>query len=396
MLQERKGVLFGQSCSSVHQSRSAEPPTFLLLDSGDAPSGLNVLQPIIDRLGGRSALLTLHFQSDAPPAPLAVFSDTEQCKIDQAAHLSVGRMVCAETLRGPALPVGPGILVREPDSGLRFLVLRSISRRARSQAVLSVALEGSDTDQMHLMQTELDWIWPLVDDYLRLFQRDRLHLRHLRSLEAALDRLDLGVVIVARNGEMSYSNDAASDMFLEGKVIRRRGQQIVGANAASSMMLQSSLSLAVAANEDALDGMYDEAKAGTLFKLGDSEKMLICVAFPLGLPAAEPLDRAAVLLLLDPSREPDRLVEPICKLYGLSAVETRLACQLVRGRSLSEACKTLRIKEQTARSYLKQIFAKLNVHRQADLVRLLLANVVRSRMSVAAVPALTRTGLLVV
>lgn len=388
----RRGTLIGQSS---RKGQAAQPCSVHFADDAYPLASLTLLLPFVQRLGGRSAMLSVHSDHGAPPYELAVLGDTEDHGPGRAAHLSASLAACAETSQRPDLPVGPGTLVRDTESGQHFLVLTSVSRRAHSKIVLSVALPESEVGQTPLLETHLEAGWPLIDGYLRLLQRDRLHLRHLRSLEASLDRLDLGVVIVARNGEVSYHNEAASALFRDSGIIRRRGQQLVGANVASSMMLQASIALAVAANEDALDTSYDEAAAGTLFKLGDAERVLIGVSFPLGLSAVEPLDRAAVLLLLDPSREPDRLVEPICKLHGLSAVETRLACQLVRGQTLTEAALALRIKEQTARSYLKQVFAKLNVRRQTDLVRFLLANVVRSRMSVAAVPSLMRTGMLV-
>lgn len=42
------------------------------------------------------------------------------------------------------------------------------------------------------------------------------------------------------------------------------------------------------------------------------------------------------------------------------------------GVALPDAARSMRVAEQTARGYLKQIFAKTNTHRQTDLTRLLI------------------------
>jgi DNA-binding CsgD family transcriptional regulator len=59
--------------------------------------------------------------------------------------------------------------------------------------------------------------------------------------------------------------------------------------------------------------------------------------------------------------------------YGLTPSETRLALALLEGQSLRAAAAATAISYQTARSQLKQIFAKTGTRRQAELVRALLA-----------------------
>ena len=56
-------------------------------------------------------------------------------------------------------------------------------------------------------------------------------------------------------------------------------------------------------------------------------------------------------------------------LYGLTQSEMGLVEQLLLGRSLKEASERLHIVPETARSYLKAIFAKTDTHRQGELIR---------------------------
>ena len=60
-------------------------------------------------------------------------------------------------------------------------------------------------------------------------------------------------------------------------------------------------------------------------------------------------------------------------------METGLVCHIANGESLLEAAAVLRIKEKTARGYLHQIFSKTGCKRQADLVRLMLCSLLRTR-----------------
>ena len=51
---------------------------------------------------------------------------------------------------------------------------------------------------------------------------------------------------------------------------------------------------------------------------------------------------------------------------------------LANGNSLVDSAKAMHVTEQTARSYLKQIFVKTETNRQAELVRLMLTSSVRT------------------
>jgi DNA-binding CsgD family transcriptional regulator len=79
-----------------------------------------------------------------------------------------------------------------------------------------------------------------------------------------------------------------------------------------------------------------------------------------------------VLLLALPLRR-NHLIEPtiIRSIYGLSTGEARLASLLVSGRTVKEAAKELDLTEGTARFVLNQVFAKLGIHRQSELVALM-------------------------
>nr|WP_315595749.1 helix-turn-helix transcriptional regulator [uncultured Cupriavidus sp.] len=61
------------------------------------------------------------------------------------------------------------------------------------------------------------------------------------------------------------------------------------------------------------------------------------------------------------------------RLAQLTSRENDLLDCIVQGRSLADSAEHLGIRKETARTYLKRIFAKTDTHRQAELVALMLA-----------------------
>jgi DNA-binding CsgD family transcriptional regulator len=59
--------------------------------------------------------------------------------------------------------------------------------------------------------------------------------------------------------------------------------------------------------------------------------------------------------------------------FGLTPGESRLALRLVSGETLQTAASALDISYESARSVLKNIFAKTGTHRQAQLVVIILS-----------------------
>lgn len=80
----------------------------------------------------------------------------------------------------------------------------------------------------------------------------------------------------------------------------------------------------------------------------------------------------AMLLIQQP--QPDTLIDgwSVGKIYGLTARELEIAVLLARGHDLRQAAAVLGMSYQTARFHLRRVFAKTDLHRQSDLVRVVL------------------------
>ena len=66
----------------------------------------------------------------------------------------------------------------------------------------------------------------------------------------------------------------------------------------------------------------------------------------------------------------------VARLYDLTPVESRVAALLAEGRTVSEIAASTGRKESTVRWHVRNLHSKLGVHRQADLVRLVLSTAV--------------------
>jgi DNA-binding CsgD family transcriptional regulator len=74
-----------------------------------------------------------------------------------------------------------------------------------------------------------------------------------------------------------------------------------------------------------------------------------------------------------PHSLPGRAADLVTALYGLTQAEGRVFDAIAQGRPPQEAAAALGVSRSTLKTHLLRVFAKVGVHRQADLVRLSVA-----------------------
>jgi DNA-binding CsgD family transcriptional regulator len=79
----------------------------------------------------------------------------------------------------------------------------------------------------------------------------------------------------------------------------------------------------------------------------------------------------AILVFVDLDAQPQTSENVLRQCFRLSGAEARLAKKLATGKTVDAAAEELGISRDTARHELKSVFAKLGVHRQAELVALI-------------------------
>ena len=243
---------------------------------------------------------------------------------------------------------------------------------ARQPVVLSFA---RSTSRGHLDGHEIRIARALVPHLSRALalsqHLERLDAEHV-ARSAALDRVGVGVILV----------DAEARPLL----LNRRAQTLLDAGDGLAIA-RDGLTAAWPETTGALRRLVAEA-AGTTAGRGMSAGGALTLRRPSGLRALMALVTpvahgrwpvhgvaAAGVLVSDPEDVPPPPAETFRRLWGLTAAEAALACQLAAGRTLEEAAQTLAVRTPTARTQLSRIFAKTGTRRQAELMRLLVGGV---------------------
>ena len=213
---------------------------------------------------------------------------------------------------------------------------------------------------------------PMVQAFFRLWTSRAREMIASRGLTAALDSSDVATMLVDRGGRLTFVNRAAERILARDNGLRRAGDLLSGTRLADTMRLQAAIEHVVHGTPSGVAG----APVIALHRKGSRPLLAAVVAAEV--EAAEGEGVAAIVHVFDPDQEIEALLDPVCRLYTLSPVEGRLATLLAGGAQLADAARGMGIQEQTARSYLKQIFLKTDTNRQAELVWLMLKSAVRT------------------
>lgn len=213
-----------------------------------------------------------------------------------------------------------------------------------------------------------------------------LRLRHLigtlrteiHDMRRALDAVPGAAAILDGAGRLICGNAAIEQLMEAGEGVRLEGRTLSATLAADAKRLAQALMETARFAEAGSKGRAPPQ--GPLFVQlrRESKRPLAVVLIPLR--ASSELrcvaDRTArimavfhdpdFVLRLDPKR--------VAQAHGLTETEALLATALASGDSLAEFAEARGCSEQTARTHLKRVLDKTGVHRQPELVRVLLGS----------------------
>lgn len=192
----------------------------------------------------------------------------------------------------------------------------------------------------------------------------------------ALDQLPWGVMFVDKARKRLVANRHAQEILIAGDGLSARGDTLRAQEADETARLERLLS-------DVLDRNARSGAGGTLSITRHSgAPPLNVVIVPLHIKTEKFAEQGpiAAIFVTDPDMQLDRSnQQQLRELYSLTAGEARLAVWLLQGKSVEEAAAAMGITLNTARAYLKRIYDKTGVRRQAELMRLLLLSLPRLR-----------------
>ena len=189
------------------------------------------------------------------------------------------------------------------------------------------------------------------------------------TVTALLDNPRIGVVQLDRRGRILAANDRACGILRDGDGVSDRD----GVLRAQVPDDESSLARLVAA---ALPTSGAVAVSGSMLLRRSSVLSPFAVYVkPVGVPQPDYGARhvAALVLIVEPGRQ--HRVDPglVTKTLGLTPAESQVAAWLAEGKSVREMAEATGRTKDAIYWHLKQIYQKLSISRQADLVRVVLS-----------------------
>lgn len=191
-----------------------------------------------------------------------------------------------------------------------------------------------------------------------------------QSAVESLNRLAHGVVILDETGKLITLNTCAEQFLKHPYRISLMGDRLTPLDAVVNQKLRLLISHCVATG--AGDAQFP---GGTVNIPGYNYAGSLRIhVYPMKLPGGIfKIERSAVILFIFGPPTVGPLDETVLRtVFGFTSAESRLVAAMLKGMTVTMASKKLKISINTARTQLKSVFARVGVHRQADLVRLVL------------------------
>ena len=316
----------------------------------------------IDRADGAARLIGM-LGSEPNGAALAASADTLAALIPEAgmvSHTTSGIEVHIGRFALPRVNLGTLTMGFDLDARVRILV---VAARCASSPAYGINDERA-------ARRLAEW----VADHIRLWSLLRLGRERGEGLRAGLDLLGVAVCILDSAGKVVDTNRAAQVLLDKGDGLRLVDNMLTAARLDDAARLQTVIAHARSPRAD--DGARSPRAA--VLSLTREGRRPLAVAVMRVEHGAGPGEHGVVVQVVDPECDLVRPMMPICALYHFTSAEARLVKLIVMGFSLAEASAQLNIQPPTARTYLKQVFAKTGTNRQAALVQLMLTSLIRT------------------
>ncbi len=185
---------------------------------------------------------------------------------------------------------------------------------------------------------------------------------------AALNRLSLAVIVLDASARVLLTNTAGAGLLSAGDGLTLGVGRICRAGDPRQTAELHRLVRAAATGDGAAlgEGML------ALGRPSLGRPLSLAVSAIEG--AAGAADALAVLFVADPETARPPAPPAIARLFDLTGAESRLVHALAMGDRLEAAAERCGVTIGTARTYLKQVFAKTETSRQSELIRLVLTS----------------------
>ena len=254
--------------------------------------------------------------------------------------------------------------------GLTGGVTSVVDRNSNSNVILTVLHQGQEARKMDQLIRLFELLLPHLQRAFRACQQ----IAELRSeflrMEDGLNHLVTPVIIMDEKHRITFSNLRAEQLLANEDGIRSSHGHLQATTTEGATLLRKATRRVF---HDACDREIEDVITIPRSSSLSSYETLVT---PLGPRMLQFLDekRYAMIIIGDPEEPatiPDGL---LVKLFGLAPVEAKFAVSFFDHHGdLRATAEDQSITIESARTYLKHVFAKTGIHRQSELIRLMLS-----------------------
>lgn len=343
----------------------------------EASPWVTFLTAVANRLGAKYAAIIFH-RHGSNADPLAFWNLVPPGEgiwgSPDAAQQSVALGLCSPpclnaggnsgTCAKSQLPLDPylAFAARYGISGVETRLLIS-QRNGWSCHLGMFGISVTDGD----LATDLDWLGRLrdhLDTALSLFATIHDSALECQVLRRSIDRLSIGTALLDCTGLVLATN-ALTELLIEEGALVFRSARLHLPDVDRDRELQAGVKQVISGDCEYVAVTATDARGRLLNLLVRSASVqTICTG------------NLSSAILYANAGAAAHVSEPLLrKVFNFSISEAKVAASLTSGRNVSNTARHLNFTESTVRSYVKSIFAKAGVHRQADLVRVIASSI---------------------
>lgn len=241
----------------------------------------------------------------------------------------------------------------------------TIFRDKSCNFMLSVLCGPAEDDEAHAAADLLTRLAPHLRQAFTYYRSGLASVTRTPTMaNAATEALGVAFLAVGLDRQILSANAVARELLSSGELFRQDNKGRLTARDANFL--------------EALDGALEAAVRGEAHQkrtiaIERRERSGSPSRVTLVVPELQPFERyfagPCVLVLIEKQQQRHLPTEETLRItFGLTPTEATLAVALAKGSSLREVADQLRMSRETARTHLKNIFAKMDIHRQAELV----------------------------
>lgn len=208
---------------------------------------------------------------------------------------------------------------------------------------------------------------------------DELHIQN-QSLLSAFDRMEFGACVLDENGKVVYQNASASKVFerRDGLSLndqsRLTGIQPAPRTSQATETLPDWIKTQIASTSLIANQPAHFSHAFVQRRTQPGMKYALqCSLLPSTFDGARRAAPRMVVFITDPDAVQLPTAERLMTLYELTLGQARVARALGSGCSYKQIARDLSVTPHTIASHVKEVYAKVRVNRQTDLMRHILA-----------------------